>query len=378
MDAEALVGRTFGRYRILSAVRRGGMGEILLAEIASGPGRGRQVVLKRPLDTTDERQRRLFGAEVQLALRLTHPNIVRVFDAPVIDDRPCLAMELIEGSSLGEVLRGCEESGDVMSPRLAVSIAIKVLDALVYAHSLTLDDGAPLELVHCDVSPDNVMISVSGEVKIMDFGVAKTTQTPVEPRTGELRGTLRYMSPEQLQCEPVDKRSDLFSVGLLLFEMLTGRHPFEKGSGAATLRATALGDRPPIDAQLPYDSPELAVVLERALSVGPASRYADAVEMRDALQAVAKALGMPVGSDERASFLYGRSREGKPPAPDPFAITADPLESLSLAEPFDNDITDASTTIQLPPNHALNFIKGIVVGVVAVLIILSVAKVLNG
>ena len=386
-EAASMIGRTFGGYRIVSAVRRGGMGEILLAEVADGPNRGAQVVVKRPLCDDDERRRWLFGSEVQIALRLDHPNIVRVLDAPIVEDRPCLIMEFVQGWCLGDVIRRCGELSEAIPPEIAAAITIEVLGALEYAHALELEDGTPMNLIHRDITPENVMLSRDGAVKVTDFGVAKSNVSLVATRLGELRGTIRYMSPEHLQGDEQDGRSDLFSLGLVLFEMLTGTSPFERGSPTATLRATVTGNRRPIVELLPPDAAPLASVIERALAVDPNDRFESAAAMRHALLA----LGTAATAADLSGYL--RTCFGGAPAvppsnqteidfdvdddPDPWAETGD-LEGHALAEPMTADVV-ATGDIRPPATPLLartTFLTGLVVGAVvvqAIIFILSMA-----
>ncbi len=312
-----LAGRTFGPYRVLSLIQRGGMGEIYLAELA--PQRVR-VVLKRlqEVHTDDERYVEMFRAEAAVMSELDHPNIVKVLGTPVIEGKQCLIMEFVRGRNLQQLLSRLRKLGRMMPPSLAVHIARKVLLGLHEAHEARLPDGRPLSLVHRDVKPGNVLVSFAGDVKITDFGIAKSAMQNRLTTAGVVKGTVRYLSPEQIRSEKITLRSDLFSCASVLMEVLTDRPLFDRGPVAPTLMAILNDDRAPVTQLLPFRAPDLAAVLERALAPRPEARFATALEMSQALGTAARALGPAVTSDDVGGLLrklfQGGSEPGATPA----------------------------------------------------------------
>ncbi len=276
------MGETFGRYELLERIGRGGMAEVHKARYSPTPGVTKMVVLKRILSTLAERDdfRQMFVSEARLTTRLSHGNVVQVFDAGEVNGEPFLAMEWVDGVGLDAVLERVQQKGfDSLPPELAVLIAIDVLRGLHHAHTRVGDDARPLRLVHRDVSPDNILLSYEGQVKVTDFGIAKAAlEGRLETRPGIFKGKLSYGAPEQLRAEPVDARADVYSVGLVLYEMLQGQNPV-----AQTAVAVATGV-----AQVPLlpewvAGPELSVVLATATQVKPSQRYHTALAFQEAL-----------------------------------------------------------------------------------------------
>ncbi len=299
---DELVGSTFGRYRILSVIQRGGMGEIFLAELVD---KGIRVVLKRLLADHDDDDRyvEMFRQEAEVMSQLDHPNIVKVLDVPIIDSKQCLAMEFVRGRNVQQVMRRCRSMGSRMDARIAVHIMSKVLNGLHEAHSVRLPDGSPMDLVHRDVKPGNVLVSFAGDVKITDFGIAKSNMHSRNTTVGVVKGTTRYLSPEQIRGDAATARSDIFSCASVLVEMLTDSPLFDRGSVAPTLLAIVSGEREPVEKLLPFRAPQLVDAIERALCLRPEDRYATAKEFRQALMASSRVLGARVRDDDVGSFL---------------------------------------------------------------------------
>lgn len=300
---ELPIGRIFGGYRIISAIQRGGMGELFLAERVTG--NREKVVLKRLLADylADERYVRMFLSEAKVMSSLDHPNIVKVIDVPVIDEKQCLAMEYVQGRNLAQILRRCRELNTAIPAQAALSIICEVLRGLDYAHNFVLGDGRPLGLVHRDVTPGNILISFDGEVKITDFGISKSEMSSVSTTVGVVKGTTRYLSPEQIRGQPATPRSDLFSASVVLVEALTGHALFDHGTVPPTLFAIVTGQRPPIAELLPFDAPKLAAVLERALDLNADRRHESADDLRKALDEARRQIGRPMDAAGLGSFV---------------------------------------------------------------------------
>ena len=297
-----LVGQSFGRFKILSLIQRGGMGEIFLAEMQP---LGIRVVLKRLQDghTTDERYVEMFQNEAMVMSRLDHPNIVKVLDVPIIEDKQCLAMEFVRGRNLQQVLKRLRVLKTLMSPSIAVYIMRKVLAGLQEAHNACFSDGRPLNLVHRDIKPGNILVSFAGDVKLTDFGIAKSEMQNRMTTAGVVKGTVRYLSPEQIRGQAVDARSDLFSCASVLVEMLTDIPLYDRGSVASTLMAILNDDRRSIEQILPFRAPWLTEALEMALSPHPDDRPSSASEFGQLLLAASRELGSAVKDDDVGVLL---------------------------------------------------------------------------
>lgn len=298
----SLVGRRFGQYHVLSMIQRGGMGEIYLAELEP---QKIKIVIKRLQDThdSDERYVEMFRNEAAVMSELEHPNIVKVLGVPVLEGRQCLVMEFVRGRNLQQVLKKLRGMGRRLPPPIALHVMRKVLLGLSEAHQARFPDGRSLQLVHRDVKPGNILISFAGDVKITDFGIAKSALQQRSTTAGVVKGTVRYLSPEQIRSEPVTPSSDLFSCASVLVEILTDQPLYDRGQVAATLMAILNDDRAPLSDLLPFRAPGLCEVLEKALDKDPERRFASAVEFASALGQAARTLGKPVSDDDLGSLL---------------------------------------------------------------------------
>ena len=228
----------------------------------------------------------MFLDEARLSLRLNHANVVQTYEVLAGDGQLAIAMEYLDGQPLNRVLNRLLRGRSELSLPLRLRILTRVLAGLEYAHTLTDLDGSPLEVVHRDVSPQNVFVTYDGQVKLVDFGVAKTLAASHHTRPGTIKGKLAYMAPEQLQQPTVDRRADLFSVGVMLWEMLAGRRMWPGKTEVEIVGHLASG-RPlpplPLDSSLPAG---LDAICERALDPDPDRRYQTAAEMEMELEAV--------------------------------------------------------------------------------------------
>jgi serine/threonine-protein kinase len=249
-----LPGTSIGKYTVLRKLAEGGMAELYLCSFAGPEGFAKDVVIKRirPQLAQDPAFVDMFKLEARLASRLNHRNVIQIFDFDRHEDTYYLAMEYVRGASLWELRRRCREQGVVIPPVLAAHLGAEVARGLAYAHRLKVD-GQSLHLVHRDVTPHNVLLSYEGAVKLTDFGIARAGDTATAP--GVLKGKFAYMSPEQARGEPVDARTDVFALGIVLWEMLTGGKLFEGAGDAGVLRAVQQREIPP-PARLNPDVPE--------------------------------------------------------------------------------------------------------------------------
>ncbi|HVK87685.1 MAG TPA: serine/threonine-protein kinase, partial [Kofleriaceae bacterium] len=285
-----------GPYRVLKAIGAGGSARIDLAILHRAYGFERQVVLKRPLEHLrgDPTVAGTLQREAALGGRLVHPNLVAVLDAGTHDGYDYLALEYVAGPSLRELMR--ETRGEVQALPLAavLSIIVGVARGLHGAHELADDDGSPLGLVHRDVSPANVLLGRDGSVKLSDFGIAKDTR--VSTLSGSMRGTVTYMAPEQCRGHAFDRGADIFSLGVILHELLTRRRLFWADNDVASLHRVLSGDVPDPRQLDPSIAPELAELAMEALAYDALARIPTAAELADRLEAFAFSTGLVLGS----------------------------------------------------------------------------------
>ena len=268
------------------------MGEVFLARVE---GSAETLVVKRILPHLTENPRflRLFLDETRIASRLVHPNIARIHELGEADGTWFVAMEHVDGKDLREMLKRTREQGHHVPLQIAVAIAVEVARGLHYAHQATDAQGRSLRIVHRDISPHNVLIGRDGSVKLIDFGVAKAANKSVHTGTGILKGKFPYMSPEQANAQPVDPRTDVFALGIVLWEMLCARYLFRGKTDAATLKLVREA-MVPVPSSLRDDIPEaLDRVLLTALQRDAAERYPTAEAFREALAGVLANLAVP-------------------------------------------------------------------------------------
>ena len=286
----------FGRYQLTRRLGHGGFATVFLALEASAAGKPREVVIKRLHEhlALDERSREAFLDEARLAIGLSHPNIVSALDFGSIDGRPFLAMEYLLGADLDRLLDCLRTKNQRLRPDLAMQIASDVLEALAYLHERRDPSGRPSPIVHRDVSPHNAFVTDQGVVKLLDFGIAKARVRAIETTTGVVKGKFAYMSPEQANGEHVEPSADVWSAGVVLWEMLAGQRLFEASSAFSTLASSMLGPVPRLDKVA--DVPEsVALVVQKALERSPAARFQNAREMGNALREAS-----PYGVGDRA------------------------------------------------------------------------------
>jgi serine/threonine protein kinase len=293
---------TLGACEIVCKLARGGMAELLLGRVVDR-GSDQLVVLKRilPNYATNPRFVKLFVDEAKLVAMLDHPQIARVFDFGLIDGAYALVMEYVHGKDLRSTLRRTAQRHRAFPIQSAVDLAHDVATALHYAHERRQADGTLLGIVHRDVSPSNIVIAYDGAVKLVDFGVAKAASSSVKTRTGILKGKVQYMSPEQARGVSIDRRSDVFSLGIVLWEMVAGRRLFEADNDLAVIQQIVHA-RAPLPSTLRLDCPpELDRIIARALATEPDARYQTADALAHDLAELAGRLG-PASRSLRADM----------------------------------------------------------------------------
>ncbi len=287
MASSTAVLTRIGRYEIDGLLARGGMGEVYLARITGAHGFARRIALKtiRTELLADERAALMFVDEARIAAGLHHRNIVQILDFDRFDGGAFLVTEYVDGTDLRGLLN---HLGAPPSYEIAATIAAELGCGLDAAHEATAADGSPLNLVHRDVSPSNVLIGTAGEVKLADFGLAKTRSRSYQTTSGSIKGKAPYMAPEQILGEPLDRRADVFSLGVLLFELSTRTRLYSARPDATAMRQILDGEVPDPAARRPGYPPELAAIVRRALARDRDARYPSARALVDDLDRYAR------------------------------------------------------------------------------------------
>jgi serine/threonine protein kinase len=401
-------GTTSNKYTILGRLAGGGMADIFLARSTSIAGVERHVVLKRVLAELGRNPQfaKMFLDEARLAAQLQHPNIAQVHDVGILAGSYFFTMEYVHGKDIRGLLQRLSVEKRRLPLNFVLQIAIGALAALHHAHERTDAAGRSLGVVHRDVSPSNVMVSYEGAVKLLDFGVAKAAQRAEETRTGTLKGKVAYMSPEQCRSGSTDRRSDIFSLGIVLHELLTGRRLYRHDSDFTTMNAI-VNDAVPPPSQFREMPETLDAVVLKALAKDPADRYATAAEMLDAIEEVAAQEHLVLSSTAMGRYLrelFGDRKEPwkEMPADEvtPMTITGESLaaldtpnpselalaERLALAPPIErseaetvSEIPAVQGTPSLPPAPRVGrnwplIIAVSLAGVVAILLVALVAS----
>jgi serine/threonine-protein kinase len=305
----------FGRYLLLKRLSRGGMGEIFLAKLGEIQGFEKLVIIKKILPNlvADEEFIKRFIDEAQVAIKLQHANIAPVFEVGKVDGEYFLAIEYIEGRDLRRLIARQREERTRLPPDLCLFISRDLANGLAYAHRRTDDKGQSLALVHCDISPPNVMVSFEGEVKVIDFGIAKSAIRIAGSNPNMGFGKFGYMAPEQLvRGGVVDRRTDVYAAGVVLYELLTGERLFLFPEGAdyrQIARMVTAGKITPPSVRDPRLDPELDPIVMRALASRQDERYQTAEEFRDAIQTKLSQLNPTISADALAHYMRGLFKE---------------------------------------------------------------------
>jgi hypothetical protein len=292
-------GNRIGRFEVEALIGRGGMGEVYRARLAGEAGFRRVVVLKRlHLDlTSDAEALRMFAAEAEVAARIAHPNVVQIFDVQAHGPHPFMVMEHLEGLSLLRLATKARSAGIALDRAVLTRCALDAARGLHAAHTMRGDDGNLAGLVHRDVSPDNLFLCSNGFTKLLDFGIARRNDLTTRTRGNELKGKIPFMSPEQILGERLDGRSDLFSLGSTLYQLLSGNRPFVAENDVSTLYAVVHKPHIPVHVVLD-DAGDLGDVVEQLLQKRPADRPSSALEVIDALERAG-----PATPETAAAFL---------------------------------------------------------------------------
>jgi eukaryotic-like serine/threonine-protein kinase len=287
----------YDRFEILGRIGRGGMAEILLARERSLTGGTRHLVIKRVLPEVRDFDEMLhmFLDETRVVMGLSHPNLCQIYEVGEHDGAWFIAMEWVNGVTLHQLLRRAIDSGDLDYGVIARAVA-QTADALHYAHTARDEEGELMHLVHRDVSPHNVMLAFDGRVKLLDFGIAKSSTTTHKTEAGVVKGKICYMAPEQWLSQSLDGRTDVFALGACLYEALSGRVLFKRDSQGDVMKAALNGDVPSLLQLAPNTPPALAGIAHRALSPKPEDRFQTAREMGESLERFINSLPEPASA----------------------------------------------------------------------------------
>jgi serine/threonine-protein kinase len=313
MAAEAIPEQLFGKYRLLGVMSAGGMAELYLALQAGPEGFSKVVALKRVLphlaDSHDFVQ--MFMDEARLAARLDHPNIVRIYDFGESNRQYFMAMEYLPGEDLSSIHWRARKAGQVMPHEIACAVVQAAAEGLHFAHELTDTNGQPLHLVHRDANPSNILVTYQGVVKVADFGIAKAMGNVNQTQFGQVKGKAAYLAPEQATGETLDRRADVFCLGIVLWESLTGQRLFSRETEVASAQASVTYT-PPLPSKVRPGLPaELDLIILRALAKRPEQRYQTAQELADELEDFFRRKSMKPTAKEIAAWmegLFGRER----------------------------------------------------------------------
>ncbi len=299
--------QSFGRYTLLTHLATGGMGAVYLARLSGAEGFQKLVVIKKILPQLAQEPAFVerFLDEARMVVQLQHGSIAQVLDMDSEAGEYYIAMEFVDGKDLRKVAARARELKRPIPPALALFVMVRVLDALAYAHRKKDEQGRELNLVHRDISPQNVLISYEGEVKVIDFGLAKSAQTLGRTLPHMVLGKFFYMAPEVARHAPADRRSDLYAAGICLWELLAGKNPFDDIKPHDILRVAANPEIPPIRALRPELPASLEQALQKALAVDPAQRFQSAEEMRGRLTAAMLEVDPAAGPEALAAVLRG-------------------------------------------------------------------------
>jgi serine/threonine protein kinase len=303
----------FGKYLLLDRIASGATAAVYRGRVRGEAGFERVVAVKRilPHMAGDPEFVRTFVREAKTAALLTHTNICPIFELGKVGDSLYMAMECVAGKDLGRITRRLAKRGETMPPVIAAWIAAKLCDALEHAHNLKDPTGQPAGIVHRDLSPTNIMISYEGQVKLIDFGLAKAVGRAQQTNVDALKQKLGYMSPEMVKGRPLDARSDVFGVGICLYELVTSRRLFAGKNDMDTLKLVALASIPPPSAVAEDPPEQLEAIIMRALRRDPEERYQTAAEMGQALHDFIRSSDPLLGPNKLADWMVEHFAEDR-------------------------------------------------------------------
>ncbi len=343
--------RPFDKYVLVRKLAEGGMAEIFLAKQVGVDGFEKNVVIKRMLRHLSQSTEfvDMFRDEARLASQLSHPNVVQILELGFADGCYFIAMEYMAGEDFSAVIRRAARNKQYLPIPVAARVVADAAQGLHFAHEMTDEKGQPLGLVHRDVSPSNIFVSYTGQVKVLDFGIARAESRLAQTAAGTVKGKYQYMSPEQAQAEPIDRRSDVYALGVSLYEALVLRRPFARDTDLAILKAVLANEYARPRAVRP-DLPEaLEDIIVKALAPGVEDRFQSAAQLAAALDGYLTANRTPLATPGLGQFMksfFGEERalerqripplselKGQPPDPVPPPMMSPPVPSVASTTP---------------------------------------------
>jgi serine/threonine-protein kinase len=353
-----------GKYLLVRLLATGGMGEIFLARQEGPQGFAKPVVIKRILQhlANDATFIEMFVNEARLAALLTHPNIVQIFELNRAGATWFIAMEFIHGRTLRAVKAKLKAKEQPLPAVHAARIAASALHGLHYAHTLRGEAGESLQIIHRDMSPDNVMVGFDGSVKILDFGIAKAALSSSTTQAGMVKGKYAYMSPEQLDAKPIDGRSDVWAVGVMLYELLAGARPFPAEDDGPLVKQIMFTEPRPLFEAAPHVPKELSALVHQALTKDRDQRFASAEAMAEALEQFVMQSQASLSQGQVVGFmkeLYGQEVADNPAVA---VTTENPVGFTGL---YLSDQKPAATRMSVVVTFARARWRALLVGLVA-------------
>jgi serine/threonine protein kinase len=319
------VTQQLGKYQLIRKLATGGMAEVFLAKAAGPMGFEKTLVVKRILPhlAEDPTFVEMFLGEAKLAAQLNHPNIVQIFDFGEADGEYFLAMEYIDGPNLRVLIKRARTAGVQLPTAICARLIAAACEGLAFAHDFSDPaTGEPLGLIHRDISPDNVLVSRQGAVKVVDFGIAKAAGQSHKTQSGVIKGKLAYMPPEQVRARPLDRRVDVYALGVVLYELLTLHKPFDAASDAGTMQAILFEELTPAVQYRPDLSEPMQRILDRALAKDREKRYPDCLALAADLEEFILSVGKPVTAQQIVQLIAQVAPNTDAPMPTPQSGTA--------------------------------------------------------
>ena len=350
-----------GKYQLIRKLATGGMAEVFLAKAAGPMGFEKTLVLKRILPHLAEEPAfvQMFLAEAKLAARLTHPHIAQIFDFGESEGSYFLAMEYVDGPSLRTLIKRAAGQKLPLPSAVCARLVSHACEGLAFAHDFADETGEPMGLIHRDISPDNILLSRQGSVKVVDFGIAKAAGQSHKTQSGVIKGKLAYMPPEQLRAREMDRRVDVYALGVVLYELLTGQRPYTSDSDAGLMQAILFESAMPA-ARVRPDLPEfLRRILERALAKERDQRYPDCHALQSDLEDFILSVGKPVTTQQVAQLIQVTSSTDlpsvapaapPPPTPPPPAPSTPPF--LAKKRPSASGVVATVQTVSLRADNS--------------------------
>ena len=348
----------FGPYLVYERLGQGGMATVHRAE-KRGTGIRKPIALKRllPHVAADPDLVKLFVDEARLASHLHHANVAQTYELGRVDDIYFIAMEYASGPTLTQVVRQCQVIAGSIPPPITVNILSQICEALDYAHNLCDDRGEPLRMIHRDVSPGNIIVTHTGLVKLIDFGIAKATISSTKTQAGFIKGKFGYIAPEYISGK-IDKRVDLFAVGVVAHEMLAGRRLFEGADDFETLQNIRDMKMSPPSEYNGEVAPDLDHIVMTALARDPDERWQSAAAMQAALATVVRGFGRVIGGPQIAEWIDWAFRQApydSGPVAQPSEAAARPLRESSVSIDLRDSLRDSLPSMPEPPLSASEF-----------------------